>query len=704
MKMLPWIIVGILLLGGVSTSLKAQQRVSLESLLREMIDRSERARYPYPAFQCKQASSTDPATVAKDQPGWFGNGDCTHFRRTEQTARGTEYVMMESEGPGAIVRFWMTFAGEGSGQGLLRIYVDGSDQPVIEQRARGLLSGKSLIASPLAMGVSQRVDSMRWGLNLFLPIPYANGCKITYQSDMVDFNDRSGLTPGHEAVFYNINYRCYEPGTSVCSFSADQLQQSEKIITRTQEQLAQMDRGLSSLKRNDLPLNTQLQPGASKTFTIRGTQAIRHLALQLEAAHPEQALRSTILEIQFDGERTVWTPVGDFYGIGYYPLYTNTWYMSAQPSGQMDAYWVMPFREKCEITLHNLSNEPVTVKNAKASYARWKWDDRSMYFGVSWHAYSAVSTGRDKSHDVSETGGPFDINFVSLRGKGVYVGDGIALFNSEYAWWGEGDEKVYVDGETFPSHLGTGTEDYYGYAWGRPEAIVDHPFIAQPEGGGAWAPTFVQNTRMRALDGIPFTQSLTFDMELWHHFAAVIDYAPTTYWYLLPGGESLIDPDTANARRPVTLHRKQLISPRMTLSVEAENMIVQERGEGGILHYHHHGIPYKDIWSGCAQAFWLVPKIGEKLTLGFESDLSGEFELRLWCTNQRDYGTVNVLINHQPAMQNINFYAPKVKVTPVNLGRVAIRKGINTITFEMVKFAPETAAGIIGIDKLEFIP
>ena len=41
---------------------------------------------------------------------------------------------------------------------------------------------------------------------------------------------------------------------------------------------------------------------------------------------------------------------------------------------------------------------------------------------------------------------------------------------------GEGDEKVYVDGETFPSHFGTGTEDYYGYAWGRYEPWINHPF------------------------------------------------------------------------------------------------------------------------------------------------------------------------------------------------------------------------------------
>ena len=47
------------------------------------------------------------------------------------------------------------------------------------------------------------------------------------------------------------------------------------------------------------------------------------------------------------------------------------------------------------------------------------------------------------------------------------------LINYHRGWWGEGDEKIYVDGEDFPSHFGTGTEDYYGYAWCRPEEFAE---------------------------------------------------------------------------------------------------------------------------------------------------------------------------------------------------------------------------------------
>ena len=58
---------------------------------------------------------------------------------------------------------------------------------------------------------------------------------------------------------------------------------------------------------------------------------------------------------------------------------------------------------------------------------------------------------------------------------------------------------MYVDGETFPSHFGTGTEDYYGYAWGRYEPWINHPFVAQPIGDGCYAHIgLAQNTRVRS--------------------------------------------------------------------------------------------------------------------------------------------------------------------------------------------------------------
>ena len=142
------------------------------------------------------------------------------------------------------------------------------------------------------------------------------------------------------------------------------------------------------------------------------------------------------------------------------------------------------------------------------------------------------------------------MNYVEVTGQGQYVGDTLALMNGINAWWGEGDEKIFIDGETFPSHVGTGTEDYYGYAWCRPEPFHT-PFHAQPTGSGNLAGGFSVNSRYRILDAMPFTKSLKFDMELWHWRNTKMNYAPATFWYARPGAVSNVKPDPKTAAEPV---------------------------------------------------------------------------------------------------------------------------------------------------------
>ena len=103
-------------------------------------------------------------------------------------------------------------------------------------------------------------------------------------------------------------------------------------------------------------------------------------------------------------------------------------------------------------------------------------------------------------------------------------------------WWGEGDEKIWVDREDFPSHFGTGTEDYYGYAWGgRGTDHYQKLFHAQVLAGQNRTYGYNTHTRTRSLDAIPFREHLQLDMEVWHWQRVEMAYAVTTYWYGSPG-------------------------------------------------------------------------------------------------------------------------------------------------------------------------
>jgi len=118
-------------------------------------------------------------------------------------------------------------------------------------------------------------------------------------------------------------------------------------------------------------------------------------------------------------------------------------------------------------------------------------------------------------------------------------------------WWGEGDEKIHVDGESFPSHFGTGTEGYFGYAWGSATRF-DAPFHAQPIGGANKGVGHTTNTRARMLDRIPFTRSLKMNMELLHWQSnTTVDYATATYWYALDRAEGNGQASPDKVRRAV---------------------------------------------------------------------------------------------------------------------------------------------------------
>ena len=107
------------------------------------------------------------------------------------------------------------------------------------------------------------------------------------------------------------------------------------------------------------------------------------------------------------------------------------------------------------------------------------------------------------------------------QGNGVYVGTAIMLLNpnpipTPYgSWWGEGDEKIFVDDDVRPSTFGTGSEDYFNYSWSVPD-IFSIRIVGSHDDGPANR-GFVVNQRWHVMDAIPFEHRLAFYMELYSH-------------------------------------------------------------------------------------------------------------------------------------------------------------------------------------------
>ena len=201
--------------------------ISQKTLLLEMLDKNSITTLPVPAYNLKQFSSYDRRSIHPDSAGWFANADYTEFLGID-TARGrSEYIMFDDNGPGAIVRWWMTFAGPGSRESYVRVYLDGNKLPAIEGRAIDLLGDTVLCGYPLASSVSPLTEQERRAYNLYLPIPYQKSCRITVECDSIKIANGK-KSP---SIYYNINYRSYKSGTRVVTYSEEELKYNRPLIS-----------------------------------------------------------------------------------------------------------------------------------------------------------------------------------------------------------------------------------------------------------------------------------------------------------------------------------------------------------------------------------------------------------------------------------------------------------------------------------------
>lgn len=492
--------------------------VTMETLLNEMVDRSEKARFPNPEYRLINFSSYNRASVSPDDyVGWFANNDYNGKYLYDEDVNGDgtdEYVLVDHQSPGAIVRSWMPWPSTGSSAttSIVRIYLDGSTTPVIEGNMLSLFDGTGLIPPPFAH------ESLRSAVSFF-PITYAQSCKVTVS----------------EYPFFFI-YTCreYESSTDVETFTMADFTSASSLTSATGASL--LDPNASVPAGTVTSSTTSIAAGDEAELILpAGGRAVHEFEVEITSAITPQLLRSIIVKAEFDDLSTVWCPLSDFFGsgVGLHPF--EGWYRTVETDGIFTCRWVMPYQEKAKLSLENLSANAVDV-TMSAITDPWTWDERSMYFHSAWRSQYPLPT-QPRS----------DWNYVTVSGgRGVFIGDTLTIWNPVTSWWGEGDHKIWVDGDTFPSMFGTGTEDYYAYSWGgRSTDFYEHPFHGQiqcnvydklnrhPDSPGYTANTYGYSveTRSRGLDGIAFQNYLQLDMEIWHGTSVDMDYAVATHWY-----------------------------------------------------------------------------------------------------------------------------------------------------------------------------
>ena len=645
------------------------EQITLRGLLGDMTDREVIAEYPEQSFLCKQVSSYDRKSVEPGGEGWFANDDWSNFIRCEEVDGRREWVMMDQAGPGVIVRWWITGF---KFSGVIRVYLDGSDKPVFMGKADELIGGDVLLGAPLNAERSK-------GRNLYLPIPFSKHVKLTYDGvharESHDFNDN---------IYYNINYRQYPTDTKMKTFTMADFKANSAEIAKVQRELLRpaANRLESSRKIKVKGGKATLGPNESKSLSTRGSGAICSLRVRVGADNLPQAMRSMVISMEFDGKQTVWVPVGEFFGTGVGLNAYKGWWREVDEDGWMSCYWPMPFRKGATIKMTNFGSEDITVEVDDVEIADWKWTSRTMYFNSAWRGRNGIPVIGGKIDQME------DWNYITIKGKGVYVGDTLAIFNRSDKWWGEGDEKIFVDGEKMPSHFGTGSEDYFGYAWCSPDYFTA-PFHAQPNGAGNNSRNHATNTRVRLLDGIPFNRSIQVDMELWHWETTTIDYATTTYWYALDGARGNGETSGEKVAEKVGLLRDVYEGESVQLRKVSGGFSEAQKGDWGT--------------SGGEHLWWRHGKVGDELAIAFNVAQAGEHEVKIQMITAADYGRFKVLIDGKELIGAEDFYAPQgVNIKQLVLGKLKFTQGEHILSFILLEKNPKAQDGnMLGIDYIE---
>lgn len=289
----------------------------------------------------------------------------------------------------------------------------------------------------------------------------------------------------------------------------------------------------------------EIKPG--QTFTLaemEGPGAIQHIWMT-----PTGNWRFSILRIYWDDEKepSVECPVGDFFGQGWntYAQLTSL-PVCVNPGSAFNCYWSMPFRKKCKITMENINDKDAMSVYYQVDYTLTEIPSDAAYFHAQFRRANPVETSLYTIVD-------------GIKGKGQFVGLYLAWGANNNGWWGEGEIKFYLDGDSkFPTICGTGTEDYFcgSYNFDRDGKYKEFctPYsglhqVIRPSGDYKVMMRFGLY-RWHIMDPIRFEKELKVTIQDlgWHHggryLAQHSDIASTCFWYQ-------IDPHASFPKLPV---------------------------------------------------------------------------------------------------------------------------------------------------------
>lgn len=667
------------------------RELTWSDLAGRMVDLEYLATLPAEGETSAMWSSYDRASTYDADAGryrnWHANKDGDGFIRQE----GDGIVMAEMTGPGVVWRIWSAEVRTGN----IRIYIDDQPEPVIDMPFAHLFDGQHApfnypalsYQTPVTPGEFAAQRKLGGGRNLYFPIPYQKSCRIVAGPDW--------------GKYFHVNYTTFPEGTKVPSFTAALPAEAKAALQRVNDL---MTSGLGSdpagTRQGEERIVRQVTvaPGQRSTIvTLSGPRAITALRCtvpQWDKQTQMAALRQLVLQVRWDGqaEPAVWAPLGDFFAAMPFLSDYRTLITGVQ-GNQMYAYWYMPFAQEAVLELVN-DGDVARDLSFEIVHAPLNNGFEGMgHFHAKWHR-------GDQS--VPEYRWP-DWTVLRTQGRGRFCGMALDVWNPRYGnaprevagpglwWWGEGDEKFHVDGERMPSTFGTGTEDYFGYAWCDP-AVFAQAFHAQPVSeGNAGHQALV---RYQVAENVPFQKSFDAYLEKYFPDEYPTRYATVAYWYLDPSG---VDPHgQVPLQQRVGYYERPIVVAGGYRAIAGRGAVTtQDMG------------PFRAArWTHNTQLWWSQARPGDKLDVLLAANEAGRYQLAVVLTRAPDYAIVQLHLDGKPVGEPIDLYSPTVNRTrQINLGTHELAAGDHTLTVEILGANPQAKPGhMFGLDEVFLRP
>ncbi|MCS7090663.1 MAG: glycoside hydrolase family 172 protein [Verrucomicrobiota bacterium] len=650
----------------------AANRYTYADLVYRLADLEVLATRPAAGERTAQWSSYDRSSRYDEATGrfvaWDANADGHGILRRE----GDHWVLAEMQGPGVIWRIWSATPKAGR----VKIYLDEDPEPVVDLPFEGYFSGEH---EPFDRPALVHKTAMGW--NNYTPIPYQKSCKIVAEEGWGDY--------------YHFTYTTFPSGTEMPTFRRKLDPAGAKALDTVEQMLRRC--GPREI-RDQIGRDTfegSLGPGDSHRVRRTGPGAITRVRARVSKVPPErveETLRSVILEITWDEEArpAVWSPLGDFFGTapGLNPYRSLP--CGLTEDGWFYANWYMPFDRSFDLRLVNEGSGTVGVELEVITEKLRRPVHEYSRFHAKWHRDEFLPTEPERW---------LDWPVLKTTGTGRYVGVMLHVWNPRGAWWGEGDEKFFVDGEAFPSIFGTGTEDYFGYAWCSPE-LFEHAFHNQTRNDGNNRGHISVN-RWHVADQVPFHRSLEVYLEKYFRNSRPTLYAAVVYWYLASGGYDPYLPLPLEERVGYTTAP---VYPAIPGTVEGEQLKIRRCSGGRTQQQEMSG--WGEGWSHDAQLWWTEAGPGDRLELEVPVEKGGWYNVQIYLTRARDYGIVQFYLDDRKVGVPVDLYHPQVIPSgAIQLGTHELQAGIHLLGVEIVGCHPSAVpAYMFGLDYLKLTP